>query len=195
MIFRENLNDIARREKRSGTIDVAFTILLIVLCVALLWTKYVWLLCVEVDGPSMNNTLKTGDLLLADRVSKPSRGEVVVFEHNGKMYIKRLIALGGDTIKIKNNKVYLKKKGENTFEELVEEYVNGPTRWNAMANAAYKEEYLVSDNCFFAIGDNRCNSNDCRDFGEISFDNYVGWVSQNIIDIKDSYWSNYFKYL
>ena len=102
MKFRDNLNMLSEKDAKNQITNAVFTIVLLFLCVALLWTKYVWLLCVEVDGSSMNDTLKTGDLLLADRVGKVNRGDVIVFEHDGKMYIKRLIALGGDTIKVKN---------------------------------------------------------------------------------------------
>ena len=152
MKFRDNFNMLSEKDAKNQITNAVFTIVLLFLCVALLWTKYVWLLCVEVDGPSMNDTLKTGDLLLADRVGKVNRGDVIVFEHDGKMYIKRLIALGGDTI-------------------------------------------TVSEGYFFALGDNRGNSHDCRDFGEVSFACYVGRVPQHIIDIKDSYWKRFFKYL
>lgn len=195
MKFRDNLNMLSEKEAKDRIANAVFTIVLLFLCVALLWTKYVWLLCVEVDGPSMNDTLKTGDLLLADRVGKANRGDVIVFEHDGKMYIKRLIALGGDTIKVKNNRVYLKKNGESEFSLLDEDYAKGLTRWNALEHGAYREEYTVSEGCFFALGDNRGNSHDCRDFGEVSFAFYVGRVPQHIIDIKDSYWNRFFKYL
>ena len=195
MKFRDNLNMLSEKDAKNQITNAVFTIVLLFLCVALLWTKYVWLLCVEVDGSSMNDTLKTGDLLLADRVGKVNRGDVIVFEHDGKMYIKRLIALGGDTIKVKNNRVYLKKKGENEFLLLEEDYAKGLTRWNAFDHRAYKEEYTVSEGYFFALGDNRGNSHDCRDFGEVSFACYVGRVPQHIIDIKDSYWKRFFKYL
>ncbi len=195
MKFRDNLNMLSEKDAKRRISEVVFTIILLFLCVALIWTKFVWLLCVEVDGSSMNDTLKTGDLLLADRVGRVNRGDVIVFEHDDKLYIKRLIALGGDTIKIKGNRVYLKKKGESEFSLLAEDYAKGLTRWNKNEYEAYREEYTVSEGCFFALGDNRENSNDCRNFGEVSFEYYVGRVPQSIIDIKDSSWSRFFKYL
>lgn len=194
MKINENLNSDVERSLKSDLKSVAVTVLLMFLCIAILWTKYAWLMCVEVDGDSMNDTLVTGDLLLADRISGASRGDVVVFEYNGKRYIKRLIAVGGDTVRIKDSHVYLKKSGERDFTLLVEDYAKGLTYTTNRAVFS-GTDYTVSEGCFFALGDNRQNSLDSRAFGEVPFSSLIGKVPQSIIDAKDTFWNRFFKYL
>ena len=85
------------------------------------------------------------------------------FVHNvleiGKVsYIKRVIALPGEHVKIQNGKVYI------NGEELQEDYLPEGTTTNALRNN-YFIDITVPEGCIFAMGDNRAQSTDCRSFG------------------------------
>lgn len=79
-----------------------------------------------------------------------------VLEINKTSYIKRVIGLPGDHVEIKNNKVYINgdRYEENYLDESVKTTQTGPYF-----------DIIVPANCVFAMGDNRPDSHDCRNFG------------------------------
>ncbi len=118
-----------------------------------------------VDGPSMENTLHTGEVLVvSDAMYTPSRGDIVVFHQTGANYnkplVKRVIGIGGDklTIDFDNWNVQVTDKSGNTFE-LDEDYrnISGVKRYTGI------HEYNVPEGSLFVMGDNRNNSADSRD--------------------------------
>ena len=111
IIEQKNTN---KRGKR--IIGDAITILLVVLCLLLVFAKFFWFSCVEVDGTSMNATLNHGDYLLVDKLAKPERGDVIVFTLNEKYYIKRVVGVEGDTVLFWGGRLYVKKAGSENFE-------------------------------------------------------------------------------
>ena len=70
-------------------------------------------------------------------------------------YIKRVIGVAGDHIKIENGKVY------RNGEELDEPYL----QQDVVTKGKTYSDIVVPENCVFAMGDNREHSTDCRDFG------------------------------
>lgn len=99
------------------------------------------------------------------------------FVHNfleiGKRsYIKRVIALPGEHVKIENGKVYI--NGEELEEDYLQEGivtdVTGP---------GYSD-FIVPENCVFAMGDNRNHSTDCRVFGCIPLEKIESTVAIRI---------------
>ena len=78
-----------------------------------------------------------------------------VLEIKKESYIKRVIALPGDYVEIKDGKVYINN------EELQEKYLQD----NIITNSRTFNNFTVPENCVFAMGDNRGHSTDCRDFG------------------------------
>lgn len=84
-----------------------------------------------------------------------------------KSYIKRVIALEGDHVKIENNKVYI--NGEILEEEYVSDDV--VTMSNVFNN------FIVPKGYIFAMGDNRTKSTDCREFGCIPLEKVEGIVA------------------
>jgi signal peptidase I len=126
-----------------------------------------------VDGPSMKPNFFTGERLIVNEIiysiRKPKHGEVIVFHApEGKDYIKRVIALSGEKVKVENNKVYVNGK------ELNEDYI----RDQVIANPNYTiwdhEELTVPEGTFFAMGDNRPESHDGRAIGPVEFSKIVG---------------------
>lgn len=123
----------------------------------------------RVQGISMQPNFENGELLLTEkisyRVSKPKRGEVVVFEAPiGRKadFIKRIIGLPGDTMKIENGEVVVNEI------KLVENYINTKTEGKI-------ETTLASDE-YFVLGDNRSSSSDSRTFGSIKKESIKGKV-------------------
>ena len=80
-----------------------------------------------------------------------------VLEINKTSYIKRTIALPGEHVEIKNGKVYIND------EELKEDYLQPGVVTDVGANGY--SDFVVPENCVFAMGDNRTQSTDCRVFG------------------------------
>lgn len=81
-----------------------------------------------------------------------------VLEVGKESYIKRVIALPGEHVQINDGKVYINGK------ELVEEYLQENVK-TEIRNGIGFDDFIVPENCVFAMGDNREYSMDCRDFG------------------------------
>ena len=81
-------------------------------------------------------------------------------------YIKRVIGVAGDHIKIENGKVYLNGK------ELEEEYLSD----DVVTKSDVFNDFIVPEGHFFAIGDNRTKSIDCREVGCIPLEKLEGIV-------------------
>jgi signal peptidase I len=123
----------------------------------------------RVYGSSMEPNLHTDQRLVVEKVTYrlhgPRRGDVVVLrmpERGPELLIKRIIALPGETLEIRDGTVYidhepyLVRRSGSTY---------GPT--------------IVPEGQIFVMGDNRGASNDSRVFGPVSLDRIVGraWIS------------------
>ena len=89
-----------------------------------------------------------------------------------RSYIKRVIALPGEHVQIKNGKVYINDT------ELDEPYLQDGIVTD-VTGAGYSD-FIVPDNCIFAMGDNRNHSTDCRAFGCIPLEKIESTVSIRI---------------
>lgn len=123
-----------------------------------------------VKGSSMEHTLHDGERLLVDKITfrlrQPQTGDIVVFKYPGdltKKYIKRVIAVGNQSIQISNKEVMV----DNRI--LVEPYIAEKT------DSDYNFTYIPKDT-IFAMGDNRNQSSDSRvsDVGFVPLRNVVG---------------------
>ena len=118
---------------------------------------------VRVEGTSMLPMLEDQDRLfinkLAYRVGDIHRGDVVVFLYpndHQKSYIKRVIALPGDDLRIEHGHVFVNGK------PLAESYV--PPRF---ADDRSLPETIIPSHEYFVMGDHRSISSDSRDFGPV----------------------------
>lgn len=126
-----------------------------------------------VSGESMVPTFHTGEYLIVDQISynfkDPQRGEIIIFKYpvmRTKFFIKRIIGLPGETVKILDNKILIKKVGEKDFYELKENYIE-PNEYEDM-------EILLGEKEYFVMGDNRSASSDSRIWGALDEDLIVG---------------------
>lgn len=125
---------------------------------------------VRVEGTSMLPVLEDQDRLfinkIAYRVGDIHQGDVVVFQYprdHNKSYIKRVIALPGDRIRINEGEVYVNGK------RLQEPYV--PSRF---ADDRSQPEMALPPHEYFVMGDHRSISSDSRDFGPVDRDLIYG---------------------
>mgnify|MGYP000889343843 CR=1 FL=1 len=143
---------------------------LIALVIVLFLNKFVFIL-VTVPTGSMEDTIIPGDRLYVNElidVDSAKRGDILVFksdELDNKRLVKRLIGLPGETIEIKSDgSIYIDKV------KLKEPY--------AVETQGEEEIFIVPDNSFFFLGDNRPISYDARYWDEpyISKDKVIGKV-------------------
>ena len=117
-----------------------------------------------VSGSSMVPTFENGEYLIIDELSyhlrQPERGEVVVFRYpkNTKLFfIKRIIGLPGETIKINGESITVKNSEQKESIKLDESYIK-----NQSSNDL---EMSLGPGEYFVMGDNRAYSSDSRAWG------------------------------
>ncbi len=125
-----------------------------------------------VPSPSMHPTIMVRDQFLLNKTAywfkKPQRFDIVVFkppaaaEFNGD-FVKRIIGLPGETIKVQGGVVYINDK------PLKEPFIS-PDR----APVADYSPFIIPDNEVFTMGDNRNNSKDSRYWGALPIKNIKG---------------------
>ncbi len=164
-------------EKQEKSSDLGFSVILVILLFALYLIMTSVYSLVIVNGSSMNNTLSEGDVLFVNRLSKYERGDVIVFELEENMLIKRVIAIEGDEIKCEYGVVSVRYKGDDDFTVIDEPYIVQGTR--DILPTVIKEGEL------FVLGDNRPISNDSSSFGPIKKDCVNGVVTKFSIKNKE----------
>lgn len=133
---------------------------------------------VLVDGPSMEPTLHTSDRMILWKLGyEPDYGDIVVLENatTGKPYIKRVIALEGDTVRIDydTNSVYVSNGGIEI--KLIEPYINVCSETDCLMRCNGDSmkpkgniyEITVPKGEVFVMGDNRNHSVDSREIGTV----------------------------
>jgi signal peptidase I len=119
---------------------------------------------VKVEGTSMMPGLEDQERIFVNkfvyRWEPIQRGDIIVFRYprdTSKSYIKRVIGVAGDHVRIENGQVYVNNGAVD------EDYV--PSEY---ADARFYPEITVPSNSFFVLGDHRTMSNDSRDFGPVN---------------------------
>ncbi len=125
----------------------------------------------KVEGNSMESTLENGDDIIVEKISyitgDPERYDIIVFRESESVnYIKRVIALPGETIQITEGKIYINERA------VFDAYGNTKMKDGGIAEKPIK----LGQDEYFVLGDNRNASKDSRDkaVGVIKRDQIIG---------------------
>jgi len=122
---------------------------------------------IRVEGNSMEPSLHDAEFVVVNRLayrwSEPSRGDIVVFRFPldlQRRFIKRIIGLPGDTIRVEAGQVYV------NGQLLEEPYIAAQPR--------YTGQWEVGEQEVFVLGDNRNNSSDSQNWGMLPVEDILG---------------------
>ncbi len=131
-----------------------------------------------VYGPSMEPNYWEDEWIIVNKLAfkfhAPQTGDIIVFQppiYSTKPFIKRIIGLPGESVEIKNGKVYIHKT-DGSIITLEEPYIK------ELFSTNYKSP-IIPENEYFVMGDNRNNSSDSRSGWLVSRDKIIGkaWIS------------------
>lgn len=148
------------RWRSVASLAVQLAVLCLLVAAFFMRTPQVW-------GLSMEPQIHSGQYVLintfAYRLGQPRRGDVVAFRHepNGRVFIKRVIGVPGDRVRIDRGNVMLDGNA------LAETYVRDPDRRSF-------SQIVVPQRSVYVLGDNRANSEDSRVFGPVGDENLIG---------------------
>ncbi len=160
--------------KRPGLLDEIIRTLILVVVVTVLFDMAIPRSLV--DGQSMRPTFEDSERLIVSRVhyliAPPNRGDVIVLNSLDEirepnvMLIKRVLGLPGDIVSFRNSQLYI------NGEPVQEPYINN----NECRYSCPDREWVLGEDEYFVMGDNRDHSNDSRRFGAVPIDHVVGHV-------------------
>jgi len=145
--------------------DVAIIVIVVVIIRTFLFVPF------QINGASMSESYYNKQFIIVDKlsylVSDVDRGDVVVFKphvsNDKEFFIKRVIGVAGDMIKIESWKVYLKKPSDKDYIELNEWYLSQENKNSTFVKGKSSEEtYEVPEGKYFVMWDNRNSSTDSR---------------------------------
>ncbi len=152
--------DYRRREIRGWAISIVAAV------VIALTLRFFVFEFIRVDGPSMEPTLYTNEYVFMERVTywfgTPERGDIVICSFPGSRdsYVKRVIGLPGERIKITDGVLYIDGVANNDFfAGYIEEGI---------------KETTVPEDSVIVMGDNRNESRDSRSVGPIAYKDILG---------------------
>ncbi|MCX6755477.1 MAG: signal peptidase I [Candidatus Nomurabacteria bacterium] len=148
-----------------------------------------------VSGTSMVPTFQNGQYLIVDEITyylqNPKRGDVVVFRYPNdpsKFFIKRIIGLPGETVKVKAEQTIIINKEHPEGFNLDQSYVK-----NHSEDSSIK---VLNNDEYFVMGDNRSGSSDSRYWGPVPKKLLVGRALIRLLPInKISFLPGYYKQL
>lgn len=141
----------------------------------------------QVNGNSMYPNFQSGEFLLTDKLSyrfgSPERGDVIIFTAPSTAhcpvgfncdFIKRIIALPGERIKVEKGKIYINGKVlDEPYQRALKFTGGGNVSGSYLAEGT---ERVIPDNNYVVMGDNRPASSDSRDWGPVAQKLIVGKV-------------------
>lgn len=188
-----------RRERLRGALST-LAIILVAPLLAYAITVFVFQ-SYEVDGPSMETTLQHRDRLIIWKLPRtlakitkhpyiPKRGDVVVFTMKGlydfnsnkeKQLIKRVVALPGEEIEVKNNRITVYNKARPDGFAVDTE---GGYQVPSSEASGSVDRFTIPAGEVFVVGDNRNNSLDSRSFGSVPVGDIVGILTARVLPIS-----------
>ncbi|WP_342435972.1 signal peptidase I [Paenibacillus sp. FSL L8-0436] len=167
---------------------IAIALVLVILIRWLLFKPFI------VDGPSMKPNFHTGERVIVNEIlydiRSPQRGEVIVFHvpSEGRDFIKRVIGVAGDTVKVEGDVVTV--NGEPVNETYIQGAIDEAHNNNALYNNKNfpNEDFTdgtVPEGHVFVMGDNRSDSTDSRMIGYVPLGDIVGRADLIFWPVKD----------
>ena len=130
----------------------------------------------KIPSGSMRPTLMEGDKLFVNkfiyRFHLPERGDIVVFKYPvdpKKDFIKRLVGFGGETVEIRNGRIYVNDKPLEDPKNFGKFYY-----YNHDPFGGPYEKIKIPENSYYVLGDNSANSTDSRFWGFVPKKNMIG---------------------
>lgn len=143
-----------------------------------------------VSGSSMVPNYHNRDYLIVEKLSyrqhEPERGDVIVFKYpldQKQYFIKRVIGLPGDTVRIQDGKVFLADRNLTSEKQVPEEFLPQGTITYASGNTSI---WTVGQDQYFVLGDNRGASSDSRVWGLLPKSMIVGKAWLRILPLSDA---------
>ncbi len=145
----------------------------------------------RIPSKSMLPTLAPDDYIIVSNVAYqnalPKKGDIIVFKRISKKdstktipYIKRVIAMAGNTIKIKDGVVLVND------QPLIEDYIKPENTQRPYSR--FQPTRTVPDGMVFVLGDNRDNSADSRIFGFVAIIDIIGQATTLIAGKNKRFW-------
>ena len=149
----------AAKEKDSTVKELFQWLIAILAAVAIaLFVDNFLIVNAQIPSGSMENTIMTGDRVVGNRLSyltkDPERYDVIIFKYpddESQLFIKRIIGLPGETVTIRDGKVYINDSTDPLRDDFCPETPVGDFG-----------PYEVPEGCYFMLGDNRNVSKDSR---------------------------------
>lgn len=133
-------------------------LILVAVIAVILLTNFV-IVNARIPSASMEDTIMVGDQIFGNRLAykfeEPQRFDVIIFRYpddESQLYIKRIIGLPGETVNVREGKVYI----NDSDTPLDDSFCKG------VPSSSGDGVYQVPEDCYFMMGDNRNNSHDSR---------------------------------
>lgn len=161
------MNKSTKKEEKQEKLFSAKYLVSLLLCAVITFLISFYVIgTAVVCGSSMQPTMNSGDLIIVNKLTKHyERYDIVIISLPDEIIIKRIIAVPGDSIQIKDGETYIN-------DQLFDDVVSGKMSFAGIAH----EKIVLGDNEYFVLGDNRENSKDSRyeEVGIITEDQIVG---------------------
>ena len=152
----------------SGWIKESLQSLVVAVIIALIIRTFIFQ-PFYIPSSSMEPTLVPGDRIIVSKLNyffdAPNRGDVIVFRYPldpSKDYVKRIVAMGGETVELRSNRVLINDKA------IAQDYLPEDIRFGDFGPLE------VPEGSYFVLGDNRNNSQDSRYWGTLDKDYLIG---------------------
>ncbi|HEL9629466.1 TPA: signal peptidase I [Streptococcus suis] len=152
-------------------------ILLLLLVLGLIGLRVWFFEPVTITDNMANNYIQSGDFIITVRKDRLKHGDFVLYTHEGKEYVSRVIAGEGDQVTYMDDVLYRNHEiVSETYltKNLVDEYYTEDLTISTLTNSEYE---VIPENSYLVLNDNRNNKEDSRTFGLINEEQIIGRLS------------------